>query len=287
MAQENAFVRNNSDTPKPARRPAQPAPQTGRPKSAARAAKVRRAAAGLPTGDVRGRWFSRAQPLADGAPLATVAATSAAQDKQTRLGLTRKHFKRAFDFTGAAAGIVLLMPLFAAIAVAIKANSPGPVLFRQKRHGANGTFFEILKFRTMYADKGDQSGVRQTVANDPRVTAVGQFLRKSNFDELPQLFNVLRGEMSLVGPRPHVPGMLAAGQPYEEFDPRYMERHKVRPGLTGLAQVNGYRGETKTTRAALMRLECDLVYIELNNPKLDIKIIAKTIAREFFNGRGY
>lgn len=198
-----------------------------------------------------------------------------------------KTFKRTFDLLGATAGIILLFPLLALIAVVIKANSQGPVIFRQMRYGEDGKLFEIYKFRTMYVDKCDHSGVRQTIANDPRVTAVGDFLRRSNFDELPQLFNVLRGEMSLVGPRPHVPGMLAAGIPYEDFDQRYMDRHKVKPGLTGLAQVNGCRGETKDRRAAQVRLEYDLSYIEQQSVRLDVKIIYETVVKEFFKGNGY
>ena len=170
--------------------------------------------------------------------------------------------KKLLDLGGATAGLVLLAPLLTGIAVAIKLTSSGPVLFRQQRYGLNGKPFQVLKFRTMRIDMCDPSGVTQTVADDPRVTMVGRFLRRSNFDELPQLINVLKGEMSLVGPRPHVPGMLAAGVPYETFDGRYMERHCVRPGLTGLAQVKGYRGETRDEHAARMRLEYDLKYID-------------------------
>jgi len=195
--------------------------------------------------------------------------------------------KKALDLTGAMTGLFLLFPLFVAIAVAIKTTSRGPVLFRQKRYGRDGAPFTVLKFRTMHLHQCDQSGVSQTVANDPRVTKVGSFLRKSNFDELPQLINVLKGDMSLVGPRPHVPGMLAAGIPYEIFDPRYMDRHQVLPGLTGLAQVNGFRGETKEAYAARMRLECDLTYIREQSILLDLRIIASTIVNEFFKGNGY
>lgn len=195
--------------------------------------------------------------------------------------------KRALDLFGAASGLVLLMPLLIGISIAIKTTSRGPVLFRQTRYGRHGTPFTVLKFRTMHLEQCDPSGVAQTVADDPRVTLVGRFLRKSNFDELPQLLNVLKGEMSLVGPRPHVPGMLAAGVPYERFDPRYMERHQALPGLTGLAQVNGYRGETREAHAARMRLECDLTYIRQQSVLLDIKIIAATVYTEFFKGKGY
>jgi len=195
--------------------------------------------------------------------------------------------KRALDIIGASAGLILLIPLLLAISIAIKATSRGPVIFRQERHGLNGKVFTIFKFRTMYTHLGDGSGVAQTVSGDPRVTRVGAFLRKSNFDELPQLLNVLKGEMSLVGPRPHVPGMLAAGMAYEDFDSRYMSRHQVRPGITGLAQVSGCRGETADPVSARKRLEYDLDYLENQSLLLDLKIIAQTISREFFHGNGY
>lgn len=195
--------------------------------------------------------------------------------------------KKTLDLTGAGTALVLLIPLFIAIAAAIKLTSRGPVLFRQRRYGLDGETFTLLKFRSMHVERCDASGVAQTVPDDPRVTVVGAFLRRSNFDELPQLINVLRGEMSLVGPRPHVPGMLAAGVPYETFDPRYMDRHRVRPGITGLAQVNGFRGETKDAYAAHMRLENDLDYIQRQSLRLDIRILAATMVREFLKGSGY
>ncbi|WP_422375319.1 sugar transferase [Roseibium sp.] len=195
--------------------------------------------------------------------------------------------KKMLDLSGAFAGLILLFPLFVAISVAIKATSRGPVFFRQQRYGRDGTPFTVLKFRSMHMHLCDESGVSQTVEDDPRVTAVGGFLRKSNFDELPQLINVLRGDMSLVGPRPHVPGMLAAGMPYEHFDTRYMTRHRVLPGITGLAQVNGFRGETRDPYAARMRLEYDLAYIRRQSVFLDIRILATTVVKEFFKGKGY
>lgn len=201
--------------------------------------------------------------------------------------LQHRLLKRAMDTAGAAAGIILLAPLLLGLAIIIKMTSKGPILFRQERHGRHGETFVAYKFRSMYTDRCDSSGVQQTVKNDPRITPVGRFLRRSNFDELPQLFNVLKGEMSLVGPRPHVPGMLANGVPYEEFDPRYQSRHKVKPGITGLAQVNGFRGETKDAYAARMRLEHDLAYIGTQSIVLDIKIIIGTVVREFFKGNGY
>ena len=195
--------------------------------------------------------------------------------------------KNIMDLVGASIAMVLLAPLLLAIAVCIKATSRGPVLFKQKRYGQNGKVFTTYKFRSMYVDLGDNSGVQQTVKNDPRITPVGRFLRRSNFDELPQIINVLKGEMSLVGPRPHVPGMLANGVLYEEFDNRYHLRHQVKPGITGLAQVNGFRGETIDPYAAHMRLEMDLEYIREQSPWLDIKIAVKTVGVEFLGGNGY
>ena len=195
--------------------------------------------------------------------------------------------KRVLDIVGSACGIIALGPLLICISIAVKATSKGPVLFRQERYGLNGKRFTALKFRSMYTDRCDASGVSQTTRNDPRITRVGAFLRRSNFDELPQLINVLKGEMSLVGPRPHVPGMLAAGVPYEDFDLRYMDRHELRPGITGLAQINGFRGETTTRYAARMRLECDLAYIRKRSTLMDIRIIFGTVLREFVKGNGY
>lgn len=210
-------------------------------------------------------------------------------DRQQLLGASwySGKVKRIFDISSATIGLVLLLPLLLLIACAVKLTSKGPVFFRQERQGLNGRPFPVFKFRTMYSHLCDQSGVEQTVKDDPRITLVGRFLRRSNFDELPQLLNVIRGEMSLVGPRPHAAGMLAAGQPYEEFDPRYKNRLKVRPGITGLAQVNGFRGETRDAFAARMRLEYDLQYIDTQSLWLDVKIIALTFLREFVGGKGY
>ncbi|WP_346899251.1 sugar transferase [uncultured Roseibium sp.] len=253
------------------------------PNALSRGSKIRRTLAGLSPEPSTVRWVATANQQAQFSE-SDVRPASTVQDRPSKAGYA---LKRSVDIIGASAGLVLLAPLLVVAAVAIKVNSQGPVVFRQKRHGANGTTFEIYKFRTMYVEHCDYSGIRQTVEDDPRVTPVGRFLRQSNFDELPQLINVLRGEMSLVGPRPHVPGMLAAGVPYEELDPRYMHRHKVRPGLTGLAQINGYRGETTTRHAARMRLEFDLAYLERRSFLLDMKIIFRTVMQEFFKGSGY
>lgn len=194
--------------------------------------------------------------------------------------------KRVFDLTGAAAGLLFLLPLFIAIAIAIKTTSRGPVFFRQYRYGYRNRLFRIYKFRSMYTSMGDRSGRVQTVARDARVTRLGRILRSTSLDELPQLINVLRGEMSLVGPRPHVPGMLAGGVLYEDLVPYYFLRHAVKPGITGLAQVSGYRGSTAESGSAIARIDSDLDYIEHRSLRLDLAIVIGTIRREFLAGSG-
>lgn len=193
--------------------------------------------------------------------------------------------KRVLDVVGATVGLVLLAPLFVLVSLAIKLTSPGPVLFRQKREGLKGEVFDALKFRSMAVTLGDASGISQTVKNDPRVTPVGRFIRRTSIDELPQLLNVLKGEMSLVGPRPHVPGMMAAGRPYRELVSYYDRRLEMLPGITGWAQVNGLRGETRNPSKARERIDHDLAYIQNFSIWLDLKILALTIAREFLTGR--
>ncbi|MEM8728357.1 MAG: sugar transferase [Pseudomonadota bacterium] len=201
--------------------------------------------------------------------------------------LVYRALSRSFDILASSAGLLMLAPLLLGVALAIKLTSKGPVLFRQNRYGMNNELFEILKFRTMYTDIQDVSGRQQTLKDDPRVTSVGRYLRKLSFDELPQLINILRGDMSVVGPRPHVPGMIAAGVDYEDFDRRYLDRHAVRPGLTGLAQIKGYRGATDTPHAAKMRLEYDLEYIRTRTIGMDLKIVFITFWKEFFLGDAY
>jgi polysaccharide biosynthesis protein PslA len=194
--------------------------------------------------------------------------------------------KFAFDVAGAAGALLMLSPLFVTIAAAIKLTSPGPVFFSQYRYGHRNRRFRIFKFRTMHTRLSDRSGVRQTTADDPRVTWVGRLLRKTSLDELPQLINVVTGDMSLVGPRPHVPGMQAASVVYEDLVPYYFQRHAIRPGITGLAQVNGCRGSTAIAAAAVSRVNYDLEYIENWSLWLDIKILWRTVRHEFFSGNG-
>lgn len=194
--------------------------------------------------------------------------------------------KRFMDITIAAFALLSLAPLFIAIAIAIKVTSSGPVLFRQKRYGRRNRRFRIYKFRTMRMGETDLTGVRQTTMNDPRITSIGRILRHTSLDELPQLLNVLKGDMSLVGPRPHVPGMLAADMLYEDLVPYYFQRHTVRPGITGLAQVSGCRGSTREANAAISRIDLDLEYIERWSFWLDVRIIFHTVRREFISGSG-
>lgn len=194
--------------------------------------------------------------------------------------------KRVFDLGFATTALAALAPLLIGLAIAIRWSGPGPVLFRQWRIGRNGVPFQILKFRTMHHGLTDESGLHQTQANDPRVTRLGAFMRQKSLDELPQLFNVLRGEMSVVGPRPHAIGMLAAGMPYETLVPYYHMRAVVLPGITGWAQANGLRGPTTDARAARARVDHDIAYIQNQSPLLDLKIIALTIRREFLTGSG-
>lgn len=168
------------------------------------------------------------------------------------------------------------LPLCLAVAAAIRLETPGPVLFRQRRHGLDNREFLIFKFRTMaWREGGDFA---QTRRNDVRVTRLGRLLRASSIDELPQLLNVLRGEMSLVGPRPHAVDMRTAGLTGPEITPRYAERHRVKPGITGWAQVNGSRGATVAPQDVEERIALDLHYIEHWSPWLDMKILARTLA---------
>jgi lipopolysaccharide/colanic/teichoic acid biosynthesis glycosyltransferase len=195
--------------------------------------------------------------------------------------------KRLFDITVASAALLFLAPLLIAIAFAIKITSPGPVLFHQYRYGYRNRRFKIYKFRSMRTDAGDRAGVKQTVQGDSRITPIGRLLRKTSLDEIPQLFNVIWGDMSLVGPRPHVPGMLAANLPYEDLVPYYFNRHIARPGITGLAQVSGCRGSTVEPNRAISRIDYDLDYIEKWSLRMDVMIIARTVRREFLSGSGF
>jgi putative colanic acid biosysnthesis UDP-glucose lipid carrier transferase len=180
--------------------------------------------------------------------------------------------------------LLLISPLMVVIAMAVKATSPGPVYFRQKRNGWNGSVIKVYKFRTMYLHQEDDGQVSQAIKNDPRITPLGAFLRRTSLDELPQFINVLQGRMSIVGPRPHA---VAHNDYYKEQVPRYMLRHKVKPGITGWAQVHGFRGETDTLEKMEKRVEYDLYYIEHMSIWLDLKIIAMTVFKGFASRNAY
>jgi undecaprenyl-phosphate galactose phosphotransferase/putative colanic acid biosynthesis UDP-glucose lipid carrier transferase len=182
-------------------------------------------------------------------------------------------FKRIFDLIGAAAAIVLFSPIMLIAALLTKLDSSGPILFTQRRNGFNEGAFFIYKFRTMHVlEDGDV--IPQATRSDPRVTRVGRWLRQTSIDELPQLFNVIAGNMSLVGPRPHA---VAHNNEYQNLVANYAFRHHVKPGITGWAQVNGYRGETQTTEVMANRVEYDLWYINHWSLWLDLKILLKTM----------
>jgi polysaccharide biosynthesis protein PslA len=205
----------------------------------------------------------------------------------TRLEPYRSVSKRIFDIVIASAALVFLAPVLLAIAITIKLTSPGPVLFFQYRYGYRNLRFKIYKFRSMRVDACDTGRMKQAVKGDTRVTWIGRILRKTSLDEIPQLVNVIKGEMSLVGPRPHVPGLLAAELLYEDLVPYYFQRHTARPGITGLAQVSGCRGATVEAGSAISRIDYDLEYIEKWSLGLDIMIILRTIRKEFLSGSGF
>ncbi|NNM77254.1 undecaprenyl-phosphate glucose phosphotransferase [Sphingomonas sp. ID1715] len=195
--------------------------------------------------------------------------------------------KRIEDVVVTSVGLVFVLPLFAIVALAIKLDSPGPVFFRQDREGFNNQRFRIWKFRSMRADRCEADGITQARKDDDRITRVGRFLRRTSIDELPQLFNVLTGEMSLVGPRPHAPSTKAGDRVFSDVVSHYAARHKVKPGMTGWAQVHGWRGETDTEEKLLKRLEHDLYYIENWSVLLDLYILARTVITLAFQKTAY
>jgi Undecaprenyl-phosphate glucose phosphotransferase len=184
--------------------------------------------------------------------------------------------KWVFDKVVGLLALLLLAPVMLAVAIAIRLDSPGPVLFRQKRHGFNNELIEIFKFRSMYVDRCDANAVNLVTKQDSRVTRVGRFIRKTSLDELPQLFNVINGSLSLVGPRPHALQAKAAGRLYAAVVDGYFGRHKVKPGITGWAQIHGWRGETDTPEKIQKRVEHDIYYIENWSLLLDVYILFKT-----------
>ena len=188
--------------------------------------------------------------------------------------------KRAMDIAGSIVGIIVTSPLMLLMCLIIKLTSPGPLIYKQERVGLHNQTFWMYKFRSMEVQPESEEKKAWTVKNDPRVTPIGKFMRHTSIDELPQLFNILKGNMSLVGPRPERPFFV---EKFREEIPRYMVKHQVRPGLTGWAQVNGYRGDTSIRK----RIECDLYYIENWSIGLDIKIIFLTFFKGFINKNAY
>lgn len=195
--------------------------------------------------------------------------------------------KMMFDRTASLVLLLAILPFLLLVAAAIKLDSPGPVLFRQPRLGFNNRPFMLFKFRSMYHHMADLSADRQTSRGDPRVTRVGRILRRFSVDELPQLINVLRGDMSLVGPRPHTPHTRAEGRLLEDAIGAYAERHRVLPGITGLAQVSGARGEIVTVDQIRERVRFDLEYIDNWTLLRDLKILFLTISREIVSSRAF
>lgn len=195
--------------------------------------------------------------------------------------------KEIIDRSLAFVGLVILLPLLLFVALAIKAESKGPILFRQKRFGFNNNEISVLKFRSMYTDKQDVTGAERTQKGDPRITFIGRIIRRTSIDELPQLFNVLKGDMSLVGPRPHATQMRVGDKFYFDAVKGYASRHRVKPGITGLAQVRGLRGEIATTERARKRVEYDVYYIENWSPLLDLRIMIETFAKLVWDKNAY
>ena len=188
--------------------------------------------------------------------------------------------KRTMDVVGSLMCIVLFSPVMLVTAIAIKRSSPGPLIFTQNRVGLHNQEFRMYKFRSMTVQEETEEKKGWTTRNDPRVTKVGKVIRKTSIDELPQLFNVLKGDMSLIGPRPERPQYV---EKFREEIPRYMVKHQVRPGMTGWAQVNGYRGNTSIRK----RIEYDIYYIEHWSVAFDIKILVLTVFKGFINRNAY
>ena len=184
--------------------------------------------------------------------------------------------KSMFDRVIGTLALLALSPVMLLTALAIKLDSRGPVLFKQKRYGFNNELIEVYKFRSMYVEQSDATAAKLVTKGDPRVTRVGRFIRKTSLDELPQLFNVIKGELSLVGPRPHALQAKAADRLYQDVVDGYFARHRVKPGITGWAQINGWRGEIDNEEKIQKRVEHDLYYIDNWSVLLDLYILFKT-----------
>ena len=195
-----------------------------------------------------------------------------------------RYAKAVIDRILAAVILIVISPVMLSIAIAVRLTSAGPILFRQRRHGWDGKPIKVYKFRTMVVHQEEDGKVTQTIRNDPRVTPLGAFLRRTSLDELPQFINVLQGRMSIVGPRPHA---MEHNEKYKDLVDAYMQRHKVKPGITGWAQINGLRGETDTIEKMQKRVEYDLFYIENWSLWMDFKIILQTVFKGFIDKNAY
>lgn len=213
-------------------------------------------------------------------PSRQLGGTVGVEFRRAPLSLAERFFKRLLDLAGSIAGLIVLLPMFVIVALAIKLDSPGPVLFRQTRHGFNSKPFRIVKFRTMTVLE-DGATIQQAMRGDSRVTRTGYWLRKTSIDELPQLFNVLKGDMSLVGPRPHA---VAHDNHYGDLISRYAFRHHVKPGITGWAQIHGCRGQTPTVHSMKERVDLDIWYVDNWSLLTDFHIILRTVV-EVLRGR--
>jgi exopolysaccharide biosynthesis polyprenyl glycosylphosphotransferase len=192
--------------------------------------------------------------------------------------------KEIFDRIFAALALIGLIPVFAAVAIAVKLSSRGPVFFTQNRKGADGRVFKIYKFRTMRLHAQQAGQLKQATRNDPRITRVGAILRRTSLDELPQFYNVLRGDMSVVGPRPHA---LEHDELYQKIVSGYLQRYRIKPGITGWAQVHGLRGETDRVEKMERRVEHDLYYLHHWSFALDMRIVAATIVKGLMHSNAY
>lgn len=195
--------------------------------------------------------------------------------------------KRTVDIIVASVALFVFSPAFLIIALLIKLESPGPVFFVQQRYGMGNKLFGCLKFRSMYSEACGANEIRLTERNDSRVTKIGDFIRRTSLDEIPQFINILKGDMSVVGPRPHPPGVKAGGRVYEEVIKNFADRYAVKPGLTGWAQVNGLRGNTFSEQDLIDRFKYDMDYIKAWSLGLDAVIIARTMVQGFIGKNAF
>jgi putative colanic acid biosysnthesis UDP-glucose lipid carrier transferase len=234
-------------------------------------------------------WLRDASPISQSDAIGVATAVSPAQTTDAAANLDESPYldsrlKRVFDLCGAAGILLSLAPLLVMVALLVRLTSPGPAIYRQKRRGAGGQPFTMFKFRSMYMSDDGESYVVQAMRKDHRTTPIGRILRKTSIDELPQLFNVLRNEMSLIGPRPHA---ISHDEYYSAHIRHYRHRFAARPGLSGLAQVSGARGATPEIEDMARRVRYDLEYVRTASLGTDLRIVAATIREMFFSSSAY